>query len=183
MREPVNITLQDKTFEKYIDRKSIRKAIVKMGKNLSKEFKKEHPVFVCVLNGSFMFAADLVREFSYPCTMSFIKLSSYKGMLSAGKVETLIGINEDICNKTVVVVEDIIDSGLTIAKIIKELKKHKPKRIIVTTLFFKPDACKKKVKIDYIGIKIPDKFIVGFGLDYNGMGRNYKNIYIVKQKK
>lgn len=182
MPEKDIIILQDKKFTRHISREKISKAVKGLGRKLSSELKKENPVFICILNGAFVFAADLLREFPHPCSISFVKLSSYQGTSSSGKVKKLIGLSDPISNRTVVVVEDIIDSGCTIENIYKELKKLKPKKILTAAMFFKPGACVRKVKIDYLGMEIPNDFIIGYGLDYNGMGRNYKNIYIINQK-
>lgn len=180
------IVINGKNFSRFLDQKEVQGLVRKIGKKISHDCKKKSPVFLCVLNGSFMFAADLVRCFPYPCEVSFVKLSSYRGDKSSEVVTTLIGLNENLKGKTVVVVEDIVDSGTTLSFLVREIKKHHPREIFIAALFYKLPAGKKQVKIDYRGKKIPDRFIVGYGLDYNGTGRNLKHIYVeqnVKQKK
>jgi hypoxanthine phosphoribosyltransferase len=132
-----------------------------------------------ILNGSFMFASDLYKEITIDSQITFLKLASYQGTGSTGTVKRLIGINEDIKDKTVVVIEDIVDTGNTLESIIKQLKGYEPKEIIFVTLLFKPDAYKKDFKIDYFAFEIPNDFIVGYGLDYNGYGRNIKDILVI----
>lgn len=134
---------------------------------------------ICILNGSFMFSSDLMKLIDFPCEISFVKLSSYDGMGSTGKVKHLIGLNEEIEGRTVVLLEDIVDTGVTIENLMKQLESQKPKDVRVATLLFKPEACKKDVKLDYVGMEIPNEFIVGYGLDYDGYGRNLPDIYTV----
>ncbi|MEK6615814.1 MAG: hypoxanthine phosphoribosyltransferase [Bacteroidota bacterium] len=174
------ITIHNKKFKKFISSHKIQNAIEKIAERINKNFKNEKPVFLSVLNGSFLFTADLLKKMKIECEISFIKISSYSGTQSTGIVNTLIGISEDLKGRTVVILEDIVDSGNTLEKIISELQKHNPKKIKVATLLFKPDAYKKKIEIDYIGINMPNNFLVGYGLDYDGSGRNLSDIYILK---
>jgi len=150
---------------------------VRIATEINRDYNGSSPVFVAVLNGSFMFAADLLKLIKLPCSISFTKLSSYQGTESTEKVQTLIGINEDITAKKIIILEDIIDTGITLNSFMNSLKKHQPAEIKIATLLFKPDAFKKDFKIDYIGMHIPNDFIVGYGLDYNGFGRNLPDIY------
>ena len=152
-----------------------------MAERINKDFKNEKPIFLSVLNGSFLFTADLLKKIKIECEVSFTKISSYSGTQSTGNVNTLIGISENLKDRTVIILEDIVDSGNTLEKIIPELKKQQPKQIITATLFFKPNAYKKKIKLDYIGIDMPNDFLVGYGLDYDGLGRNLSDIYILKK--
>ena len=175
------VTIHGKTFRKFISSVKIQKAIAKMAERINKDFKNEKPIFLSVLNGSFLFTADLLKKIKIECEVSFTKFSSYSGTQSTGQVSTLIGINENLKNRTVIILEDIVDSGNTLEKIIPELKKHQPKQIITATLFFKPNAYKKKIKLDYKGIDMPNDFLVGYGLDYDGLGRNLSDIYILKK--
>lgn len=124
-----------------------------------------------------MFSADLLKLMDFPCEISFVKLSSYKGTGSTGKVKQLIGLNEDIEGRTVVLLEDIVDTGVTIENLVQQLKKMGPQDVKIATLLFKPEACQKEINLNYIGMKIPNEFIVGYGLDYNGYGRNLPDIY------
>src|ERR1051326_1310629 len=175
------VTIHDKKFTKYISSAKIQKAISKIAGQINKDVKNEKPIFLSVLNGSFLFTADLLKKIKIECEVSFTKISSYLGTQSTGNVNTLIGINEDLNGRTVIILEDIVDSGNTLEKIISELQKHNAKKIIVAALFFKPDAYKKKIKLDYIGIEMPNDFLIGYGLDYDGLGRNLSDIYILKK--
>ncbi len=171
------IHLHDKTFEPFISAEEIDFAIANMAKQMDADFFDEVPLFIGVLNGSFMVLSDLMKHYRGMCEVSFVKMSSYNGMHSTNDVKELIGINEDLEGKTVVIVEDIVDTGNTIEELKAIFKEKKVKHLKIATLFFKPDAFKKDIKIDYIGIRIPDKFIVGFGLDYDGLGRNLSDVY------
>jgi hypoxanthine phosphoribosyltransferase len=148
---------------------------------MNKDLVGKSPVFLGILNGCFMFASDLFKNIKIECSISFLKLASYSGTSSTGNINQLIGLNESIEGKTVVILEDIVDTGITLEHLINELKKYKPKEIKIACLLFKPEAYKKSIKIDYCGIEIPNKFIIGYGLDYNGFGRNLKHIYQIKE--
>jgi adenylate kinase len=176
------LRIHDKYFKKFISSVKIQKAIAKMAARINKDFKNKRPVFLSVLNGSFLFTADLLKKIKIECELSFIKVSSYSGAASTGKVKTLIGVNENLKGRMVIILEDIVDSGNTLEKVYAELKKHKPKQIKVATLFFKPNAYKKKIRLDYTGMKVSNDFLVGYGLDYNGLGRNLSDIYKLKNK-
>lgn len=173
------IQLLDKQFALSIPASDIKKALWEMAEKMNKELKDQNPLMICILNGSFMFSADLMKLIDFPCEISFVKLASYEGMGSTGKVKQLIGLNEEIEGRTVVLLEDIVDTGVTIENLMNQLDSQKPKDIKVATLLFKPEACKKDVKLDYVGLKIPNDFIVGYGLDYDGYGRNLPDIYTV----
>ncbi len=176
------IKLNDKHFELFITKDKIEKAVKNIAKQIENDIDKDEvPIFMGVLNGSFMFVADFVREYSYNCHLSFVKLTSYQGTNSTGKVRKLVGVNENLKGKTVVILEDIIDTGNTLEEIYNIFKNEDLKQLKVATLFFKPDVFKKDLAIDYIGIPIEDKFIVGYGLDYDGLGRNLPNIYQLKK--
>ncbi|NOX86800.1 MAG: hypoxanthine phosphoribosyltransferase [Chlorobi bacterium] len=171
------IQLHDKKFEPFISYEQIDRAIQYIADRLNKEMKGKNPLFVPVLNGAFMFAGDLFKKLDFPCEISFVKFSSYVGTTSTEDVKQLLGFETDVKGRTVVIVEDIIDTGLTIHKIIDQLKQKEAREVKIATLLFKPDAFKGNYKVDYIGMKIPNDFIVGYGLDYNQYGRNYKDIY------
>ena len=173
------VILQDKEFKPYISAEELHINISRVAEGLSADVKKSFPLFLVVLNGSFIFAADLVKLLKFPCEISFVKLSSYQGTGSTGNVCELIGLAENLEGRTVVVVEDIIDTGNTIEKLHELLKDKKAKEIKIVTLLFKPDAYKKNIPVDYVGIRIKNEFVVGYGLDYNGLGRNLKDIYIL----
>ena len=173
------ITIKDKTFKPFISQQKIADAVKILARSINEELKEECPVFLAVLNGSFMFAADLLKEITIPCEISFIKVASYQGSASSGKVSELIGLNEDLTGRTVVIIEDIVDSGLTLEKIMQILKSKNIKKIKVATVLFKPEAYKKENHPDYIGFKIANDFVVGYGLDYQGLGRNLKEIHVL----
>jgi len=174
------VQVHDLSFETYISAKEISDRIEELGEALTKKFKGRNPIFLAILNGSFIFTADLVRACNFDHEISFIKLTSYEGTASSGKVTTQIGLQEDLENREVIVVEDIIDTGTTIYHFLPTLKKSNPKSITVVSLLQKPSALKYPLEIDHIGFEIPNKFVVGYGLDYNGLGRNLKDIYQLK---
>ncbi len=177
------IKLNDKYFDLFITKEKIEKAVKKIAKEIENDLDEDEvPIFIGVLNGSFMFVADFVRAYPYNCHLSFVKLTSYQGTNSTGKVKKLVGINENLKGKTVVILEDIIDTGNTLEEIYTIFKDERLKQLKVATLFFKPDIYKKDLHIDYIGISIEDKFIIGYGLDYDGLGRNLPNVYQLKNK-
>lgn len=171
------IKIKDKYFELYINRSQIQKEIAQIAEKLNKNMEGKNPLFIVVLNGSFMFASDLLKQLTFNCEISFIKLASYQGTTSTETINTLIGLTENIKNRNIVIIEDIIDTGYTIQEILSELNKKEPAQISVCTLFFKPDAYKINQKIDYIGIEIPNDFVVGYGMDYNGYGRQFPDLY------
>jgi len=171
------IKLHDLYFKPFIQKKEIDTIVETLAEQVKKECKEEIPLFIGILNGSFMFAADFIRAYKGDCEISFVKLASYQGTSSTEKVRQLVGINEDLENRTVVILEDIIDTGNTLQEIYEIFEDKKLKQLKIATLFFKPDVFKKELPIDYIGKNIPDKFIVGYGLDYNGLGRNNPAIY------
>ena len=175
------IQLHGKQFVPFISAEEIDFAIQKMVAQIEADFEAEIPLFIGVLNGSFMVVSDFVKQYKKPCEVSFVKMASYSGMASTNEVKELIGLNQDLTGRSVVVIEDIIDTGHTIVELKELFKKQNLKRFKIATLFFKPKAYKKDVKIDYIGIEIPNKFIVGFGLDYDGLGRNLPEVYQLKE--
>jgi adenylate kinase len=171
------IKLHDKYFKKFINEAQIQEAVARMASEMANDFKDEQPIFIGILNGVFMFFADFMKAYSFPCEMSFIKLASYEGTSSTGNIKELIGLSQDIEGRTVVVLEDIIDTGNTLEELHKIFKAKKVKQFKIGTLFFKPEAYLKTYKIDYIGMEIPNKFIVGYGLDYDELGRNLPEVY------
>ena len=173
------VQLLDKKFKPFISSSEIQTAITHMANRINRDLKGKNIIFLGILNGAFMFAADLFRQITLDCQISFLKLASYQGTSSSGKVKRLIGINEDIRDQTVVILEDIVDTGHTVESIIRQLNGYEPSEILISTLLFKPDVYKKDLHIDYIGMEIPNDFIVGYGLDYDGFGRNLQDIYVV----
>jgi len=171
------ITIQDKHFELFIPNEKIDEAIREIAGRMNKELADRDVTFLGILNGAFMFASRLLGLINFQCRVSFLKLVSYQGTESTGSIKRLIGLNEDISGKNVVVLEDIVDSGLTLLNTIQQLKGFDPSEIRIAALFMKPANFREKVKVDYTGLEIPDDFIIGYGLDYNGYGRNLLNIY------
>jgi hypoxanthine phosphoribosyltransferase len=171
------INFFDKEFEVFITQKQIEEAVDKIALQLNSELGKKDVIFLSILNGSFMFAADLFKEINFPSQITFLKLASYSGTSSTGKVKKLIGFNEEVEGKIVVIIEDIVDTGNTLTEIINHLTEMKPAEIKIATLFLKPEIYKKEYPIDYIGMEIPNKFVIGYGLDINGYGRNLKDLY------
>ena len=177
----MQLQIHDKYFIPFISAQEIDIAISKMATQIMADFPNEIPVFVGVLNGAFMVVADFMKHYKNPCEVSFIKTASYEGMTSTNDVKQLIGINQDLSGRVVVIIEDIVDTGNTIFELTKSFASYNLKELRFATLFFKPEAYKKTIKIDYIGISIPNKFIVGFGLDYDNLGRNLPEVYQLKE--
>ncbi len=163
-----------------VSSRRIQGAVTNIAKKIDRDFKNQNPLFLAVLNGSFLFAADLLRKIKIECEISFIKVSSYSGTGSTGKVNTLIGVNENLKKRPVIILEDIVDTGNTLEAVMSEIKKHNPDGVSIATLFFKPEAYRKKIALDYVGLEVPDKFLVGYGLDYNGLGRTLEDIYALE---
>lgn len=173
------IQIKDKRFKTFIPEEKILKEVERVAADISRDLAGCNPLFLSVLNGSFMFTADLMKRLSIPCELSFVKLASYEGTSSSGKMKELVGLNENITGRTIVIVEDIVDTGFTMQHLIEMLKARSPERILIATLLVKPDKLKVDLNIDYIAMNIPNDFIVGYGLDYDGLGRNYRDIYTV----
>jgi len=173
------IQVHDKSFETYLSELTIQTRIIELAADINKDYKDKRPLFIAILNGSFMFAADLFKHLTVQAELCFIKLASYKGMKSSGKVVTSIGLEEDIFGKDVVIVEDIVDTGKTLHKFLPKLMHQQPRSLKIVTLLHKSEATEFPLKLDYIGFDIPNKFVVGYGLDYDGLGRNLKEIYQV----
>jgi adenylate kinase len=173
----MKIKLHDKEFELTIPSKKIQDAVQDIADEINAQLFNKDVIFIGILNGAFMFASDLFKRIEFDAYISFIKFASYEGTQSTGEVKKLIGLNEDLTGKTVVVLEDIIDSGITMEKIVDQIKEMNPEEVRIAALLIKPDAFMRKYKVDYIGMEIPNDFIVGYGLDYNGLGRNLRAIY------
>lgn len=171
------VTIKDKEFAISIPEEKILSAIERLAVRLNRDLEDKNPLFLCVLNGSFIFAADLLRRISVPSEISFVKFATYDGTASTGKLKELVGLSEDIAGRTVVVVEDIVDTGFTMQKLIEELKARSPKAVHVCALLLKPNKLKIPLGVEYVALEIPDDFIVGYGLDYDGYGRNLRDIY------
>lgn len=175
--EPKTVKLHDKEFRISIPASTIDQSIQKLADQINIDFAGKRPLFIIVLNGAFMFASDLLKKITIDCELTFVKLSSYVGTSSTHVVRELIGLDEALIDREIIVVEDIIDTGITMENTIQKLKHLKAADVKIATLLFKPEAFQKDFKIDYIGLEIPNDFIVGFGLDYDGLGRNLADIY------
>lgn len=174
------IKVKDKFFSPFITAAEIDAAIEKMAAQMNMNYKDKRPLFLSVLNGSFLFTADLLRKITVDCEVSFIKLSSYSGTQSTGVVNSLIGLNEDVTGREIIILEDIVDTGHTIVKLVDLLKEKNPSSIKVATLLYKPEAYKMDVPIDYVGLSVGNDFLIGYGLDYDGAARNLKEIYKIE---
>lgn len=174
------ITVIDKNFERFISSEQILERIKIMARQMHKDLSGQNPVFLCVLNGAFFFAADLLKEIDFPCEISFVKVSTYSGMQSTGQAKTLIGLDENLKGRHVVIVEDIVDTGYTMLQLTEMMKNLGVESLKIATLILKPTALKHDIKLDYTGFEVADEFLVGYGLDYNKQGRNYKHIYKIK---
>ena len=173
------IQIKDKTFTVSINEANILQQVKRVASEINRDYEGQAPVFLAVLNGSFIFAADLMRGINLPSEITFVKLASYAGVSSTGAVKDLIGLNVDLKGRPVIIIEDIIDSGLTMVHLLDQLKQHEPKSIDICALLVKPDNLKVSLDIRYTCLEIPNDFIVGYGLDYDGFGRNTRDIYTV----
>jgi len=176
------IEVLDRKFRRSITADEIQQQVARIAGELNGDLKDKNPVFLGILNGAFMFSADLFKLISIPCQISFLKLASYEGTSTSGRVRQLIGINQELKHRTVVVLEDIVDTGITLDTIIRQLNGFEPREVLVATLLHKPDALKRSVSLDYVGFEIPNEFIVGYGLDYDGYGRNLPEIYTLSDE-
>jgi len=172
-----SIKVHDKTFETYLSEQTIQEKIREIANAINRDYAGKRPLFIAILNGSFMFAADLFKSLTINAEICFIKLVSYKGMKSSGQVVTAIGLDDDLFGKDVIIIEDIVDTGKTLNEFLPKLHHQQPASLKIASLLHKAEATKYPMVIDYLGFSIPDKFVVGFGLDYDGLGRNLKEIY------
>ncbi|HEY8920169.1 MAG TPA: hypoxanthine phosphoribosyltransferase [Chitinophaga sp.] len=171
------IKVHDKEFQPYIGAEELQLRIKEMAAQISKDLAGEKPLFIAILNGSFMFAADVFKYLDIEAEISFIKLVSYKGTKSTGNVVTSIGLDEDLYGRTVVILEDIVDTGKTLNMFLPQLHHQQPKKLLIAALLTKPEALTYPINIDYLGFSVPNKFLLGYGLDYDGLGRNLPEIY------
>jgi len=172
------IQVEDKEFEIFLENDTINKRIRLMGIQLNVDYENKCPLFIGVLNGSFLFMADLIKEVNIPCEVAFMRVASYEGTSSSGQVKELIGLPANIKDRDIIVVEDIVDTGLTLTHILKIIKEKNPASVKVASLLLKPTALKYEIEdLAYVGFEIPNEFVVGYGLDYNGLGRNLIDIY------
>lgn len=173
------IKVHDRIFEVYLSEATILEKIGDIAALINTDFEGKRPLFVAILNGSFMFASDLFKQLNIEAELCFIKLASYKGMKSSGNVVTSIGLEADIFGRDVIIVEDIVDTGKTLHEFLPKLQHQQPRTLKIATLLHKSEATSYPLQLDYVGFEIPDKFVVGYGLDYDGLGRNLKEIYQV----
>ena len=173
------VKIKDKTFKTSIPEAQILERVKAVAERINTDMADKNPLLLAMLNGSFVFAADLMRELTVPCEISFVKMSSYQGTSSTGKVKQLLGLNEDIKGRTVIIVEDIVESGLTLKTLLETLKEKEPADVQICTLLFKPDCLQVPLDIKYVAMEIPNDFILGYGLDYDQQGRNLRDIYTV----
>lgn len=171
------INVHDKSFETYLSEEIILQRVKELAATISKDYEGRRPLFIAILNGSFMFAADLFKHLTIEAEICFIKLASYKGMKSSGNVVTSIGLEDDLFGREVIIVEDIVDTGKTLHNFFPKLQHQQPKSLKIATLLNKPEAMEYPLVLDYVGFSIPNKFVVGYGLDYDGLGRNLSEIY------
>jgi hypoxanthine phosphoribosyltransferase len=174
------MVIKDKSFEIFIQQSTIEKRVKELAAQLSTEYAGKELLFIPILNGAFLFAADLIKEITIPCQVAFIKVSSYQGIESTGSIKKMIGLDADIFGKNVVLIDDIVDTGLTMTAILEDIEKFSPASIKIATLLLKPEALQKQLELNYVGFTIPNNFVVGYGLDYEGYGRNLKDIYQLK---
>ncbi|MCF8226330.1 MAG: hypoxanthine phosphoribosyltransferase [Bacteroidales bacterium] len=171
------IQVLDLVFEKSLDKSTIQAEVSRIAGEMNRDLKEKNPIFLGILNGAFMFASDLFKQITIPCQITFLKLASYVGTQTSGTVKQLIGINQDLKDRSVVILEDIVDTGETLDTIIRQLSGYEPREILVATMLYKPEAIQKSIHLDYVGFEIPNEFVIGYGLDYNGYGRNLSEIY------
>ena len=171
------IKVHDKSFDTYLSEEIILKRVKELAADITNDYAGKRPLFIAILNGSFMFASDLFKNLNIEAELCFIKLASYKGMKSSGNVVTSIGLDDDLFGKDVVIVEDIVDTGKTLHNFLPKLVHQQPKSLKIVTLLHKSEATEYPLQLDYVGFDIPNKFVVGYGLDYDGLGRNLKEIY------
>jgi len=171
------VTLHDKTFDIYLSEQTIQERVRELAEAINRDYAGKKPLFIAILNGAFMFASDLFKQLTVDAEISFIKLASYKGTNSTGQVVTAIGLDQDLIGRDVVIVEDIVDTGKTLHEFLPKLQHHQPVSLRIATLLHKPEATRYELTLDYVGFSIPNKFVVGYGLDYDGLGRNLKEIY------
>jgi hypoxanthine phosphoribosyltransferase len=171
------LRIHDKNFKSYISEEEIRQKVKELANILNRDYQDKKPIFIAILNGAFVFAADLFKSLTIDAEISFIKLASYKGMKSSGQVLTAIGLDIELFNRHVVILEDIVDTGKTLHEFLPQLWHQQPASLKIVALLHKPEAKVFPLNVDYVGFEIPDKFVVGYGLDYNGLGRNSAAIY------
>ena len=173
----MQLKVHDKEFQPYISSSEIEKQVKRVAAEINRDYINKRPLFIAILNGAFMFASDLFKEITVEAEICFIKLASYKGIKSSGQVITAIGLDVDLVGRDIIIIEDIVDTGKTLSHFIPQLKHQQPSTLKIAALLHKPDAIVHPLTIDYLGFTVPNKFLLGYGLDYDGLGRNIKEIY------
>lgn len=174
------LTINDKTFTPFISAEAIQTRIHELAERINQEYTDKKPLLVVVLNGAFLFAADLMKNLTIPCEITFIRVASYSATESTGQLKQILGLSESIANRDLIVVEDIVDTGLTICEVCDQLRAQSPASIAIATLLLKPAALTKKIDLRYVGFEIENRFVLGYGLDYDGLGRNTKDILVLQ---
>ena len=173
----MDIQVHDKRFKPYLSADEIDRAVKRVASEINRDYEGKHPLFIAILNGSFMFASDLFKELTIDAELCFIKLASYKGMKSTGHIVTAIGLDTELFGREVIIIEDIVDTGKTLSEFLPQLYHQQPASLKIAALLHKPEASRYPINIDYLGFSVPDKFLLGYGLDYDGLGRNLREIY------
>jgi hypoxanthine phosphoribosyltransferase len=174
------LIIRDKTFVPFISADQIGQRVEALGQQISRDYADRCPLIVVVLNGAAIFGADLLKNIAIPCEITFIRVASYQQTTSTGQLKQILGLNEAVLGRDLIIVEDIVDTGLTIADVCRQMHLHNPASVAVAALLFKPDALQAEIEIDYVGFEIENRFVVGYGLDYDGLGRNTKAIYVLE---
>ena len=177
----MDIQVHDKRFKPYLSADEIDRAVKRVASEINRDYEGKHPLFIAILNGSFMFASDLFKELTIDAELCFIKLASYKGMKSTGHIVTAIGLDTELFGREVIIIEDIVDTGKTLSEFLPQLHHQQPASLKIAALLHKPEATRYPITIDYLGFSVPDIFLLGYGLDYDGLGRNLKEIYQLAQ--
>jgi len=175
------LTIKDKTFVPFITADTIQDRIQELANQINQDYANRQPRIIVVLNGAFIFAADLIKHLTIPCEITFIRVASYSATQSTGQLKQIIGLNESVANEDLIVIEDIVDTGFTICEVCDQLKAQQPASVAIATLLFKPVALKKQVDLHYVGFEIENRFVLGYGLDYDGLGRNTQDIYVLAE--
>jgi hypoxanthine phosphoribosyltransferase len=172
-----SVTIKDKSFNIYIKESEILERVQALADRINQEYEGKNPLFIAILNGSFMFASDLLKAVTVPCEITFVKVASYEATQSRGEVEEILGLEKDLKDRHIIVIEDIVDTGLTMMEIMKNIREFRPASLEVATFLLKPEALKQPMTLKFIGKEIPNRFVVGYGLDYDGFGRNLRHLY------
>jgi hypoxanthine phosphoribosyltransferase len=175
------LTIHDKTFVPFISEAAIQDRVEALGQQISQDYADRCPLIVVVLNGAAIFGADLLKNITVPCEITFIRVASYQQTASTGELKQILGLSESVAGRDLIIVEDIVDTGLTMADVCRQMRLQGPASIAIATLLFKPDALQEEIELDYVGFEIENQFVVGYGLDYDGLGRNTKAVYVLNE--